>query len=465
MNRRDDEALLQSLFDRTISPTDFEQLEARLHDDPELRRVYYEYCNLEHSLTEEYEVHRFNPARSNSTPNRRPLLLAVASAVVILVAMLAVARFTALRPAPPQTHVVFGPEANGAIHHAGDDGPATSLIPGSRVELLRGTAELTLATGVRVVIEGRTTLESIAANEVRLDNGRAWFRIPEGAEGFTCHSGGLRIIDLGTEFGLIAAPGDTSEIHVLEGSVRAVTPGPAPATRDLSKGDAVAWSGGELVDTPHFSGFTKDLLRPKLVFHENFKSPRAPLDGRQPARGPGPWKSLQGDAVIHDDALDTSGNPNLVFAPLDLPLGERDHVLLLTLKTRNPRNYLPESDGWAGVSLFTGETEQIFIGDPVGPGTNWSVHPPGDHKFVSSAGFTETHTVTLRYDFLSGRVDLYAGADSRGQPLVSARTAPGLAFDQIRIANGDDGDIAIESLTITILASDSEGANPMDVKK
>ena len=457
MSRRRDEELIQSAFDRTMSETQFEQFEARLHDEPELRALYMEYARMHHALVEEHEDHSFAPTKLRSLRDpeapRRSWTQSILSAAAILVLLLGVAHFIGIKPAPPRTAVIFGPETNGQILNGPDKGDPDALVPGSRLVLAHGSAELTLPSGVRAVIEGPANLESLGKNEVRMDAGRGWFHVPPGAEGFTCHSGALRIIDLGTEFGVIANPDGRRDVHVFEGRVRVQTDGQLAASRDLHAGESITWNGGTFANTPPSPSFVTTLPHRRLVFYDDFsEADDTPLHGKSPDLGAGPWDVTLGDPRIHNEMIDTSGAGKRAFAPIDCRLDDINHILLVTIETDNPDARTFHSEGWAGVSLFTGGQEHVFVGDPFGPGSTWAIQPLGGQAATPTPPLRGKRAVTLRYDYRTGLAELFEGTDTRGHAVASEWISPRVAFDRIRIGNDEGGDIALRRLSVSVLA-------------
>ena len=68
MSLRQDEELIQALFDHSISETEFEQLEGRLLDDEEFRTLFHQYARLNNALTEEFEGREELPAPRPAGP-------------------------------------------------------------------------------------------------------------------------------------------------------------------------------------------------------------------------------------------------------------------------------------------------------------------------------------------------------------------------------------------------------------
>lgn len=97
-------------------------------------------------------------------------------------------------------------------HAVGD-----ALQPGW-LHLVTGLAHVEFYNGVRVVLEGPSDLHVISGNETHLSQGRLRAEVPPVARGFTVTTPKLRVVDLGTEFG-VAVSGTQEEVHVFQGRV------------------------------------------------------------------------------------------------------------------------------------------------------------------------------------------------------------------------------------------------------
>ncbi|MBI2823688.1 MAG: FecR domain-containing protein [Planctomycetia bacterium] len=92
------------------------------------------------------------------------------------------------------------------------------LFPG-RLRLAEGQALIEFDSGAHVLLKGPAVFELRSAMEARLLSGTVSVNVPEKARGFTVDTLSAKVIDLGTEFGLIAEPSGASEVHVLAGLV------------------------------------------------------------------------------------------------------------------------------------------------------------------------------------------------------------------------------------------------------
>jgi len=98
--------------------------------------------------------------------------------------------------------------------HPGDALPEGQLRIGS------GIAQLKLAGGVTMIVEGPAQFEVNSRTSVSLDSGKLSAVVPHDIKGFTVKTASALIADLGTEFGVEAEPARTY-VEVFQGSVRA----------------------------------------------------------------------------------------------------------------------------------------------------------------------------------------------------------------------------------------------------
>ena len=100
-----------------------------------------------------------------------------------------------------------------------------SVTPGKRLaagslKLIRGVVEIEFDGGACAVIEAPTELVLISPAAARLAHGSLVGRVPENAKGLTIETPTTTIVDLGTEFGVMAfSGGESTDVHVFEGSV------------------------------------------------------------------------------------------------------------------------------------------------------------------------------------------------------------------------------------------------------
>ena len=95
------------------------------------------------------------------------------------------------------------------------------LRRGQRMELLSGFAEVTFDSGAQVTLEGPAVLDLRSAWEARLQSGSLKASVPPEAIGFRVSNPSVDVVDLGTEFSMVAETGGATEVFVLKGSIEA----------------------------------------------------------------------------------------------------------------------------------------------------------------------------------------------------------------------------------------------------
>ncbi|XPF95773.1 LamG-like jellyroll fold domain-containing protein [Colwellia sp. RE-S-Sl-9] len=89
------------------------------------------------------------------------------------------------------------------------------------IELSEGYSEIKLNNGVVLVLEAPIRLDLKSVNQVILQQGKLVARVPQKAIGFRIDTPSAEIIDLGTEFGVEVSQNGESQVHVIEGEVKA----------------------------------------------------------------------------------------------------------------------------------------------------------------------------------------------------------------------------------------------------
>ncbi|WDQ15389.1 LamG-like jellyroll fold domain-containing protein [Rhodopirellula sp. P2] len=92
-----------------------------------------------------------------------------------------------------------------------------ALNPGS-VRLESGWAQIEFLNGATVVLHGPAEMELVSAAEAIMHRGRIRAEVPPAARGFVVRTDDMKVVDLGTEFGLeVSAEG--SNVQVFDGEV------------------------------------------------------------------------------------------------------------------------------------------------------------------------------------------------------------------------------------------------------
>ncbi len=93
------------------------------------------------------------------------------------------------------------------------------LKTGEQYYLEKGLLELKMNSEAGIIIAGPTTFQLLNSNKLRLLHGTITANVPRNAIGFTVNTPTMKVVDLGTQFGVHVNKKGTSETHVFKGIV------------------------------------------------------------------------------------------------------------------------------------------------------------------------------------------------------------------------------------------------------
>ena len=292
------EALLVVMVDGEPTPNQQRQFEQMLQTHPEARDRYIRTMALHarlhsiHADGSELDInevgHTMAPTKLPRIDNRRmerlrqfflrptPLSMAIAAvSIASLLALLAVIAppiYRAVRgETAPTPTVQTGLARITGLHEA--KFRTARLRPGSYIEadetidLVEGMVEIRCHTGERLILQGPAEL-SLLGNPRRsnctlaiLTAGKLTAQVPKAAIGFTVETPTAIVVDLGTEFGILANAQRT-EVHVLDGKVSAQPKQNLSAIRTVDAGSAARLDvAGRVVESIEIANaeFARDL--------------------------------------------------------------------------------------------------------------------------------------------------------------------------------------------------------------
>ncbi|WP_425395374.1 hypothetical protein [Aeoliella sp.] len=97
------------------------------------------------------------------------------------------------------------------------------LRTGQAVDLEQGVAEFLFENGARVILQAPSSLRIDSSGQATLFVGTLTASVPEEAIGFSIESEHLKLIDLGTEFGMVVTPSGAVQADVFDGQVSVTT--------------------------------------------------------------------------------------------------------------------------------------------------------------------------------------------------------------------------------------------------
>jgi len=91
-------------------------------------------------------------------------------------------------------------------------------LPPGRLAIESGFAQVEFYCGATVVLEGPAELELNSSTLARIHHGRLRAQVPPAATGFTIETAEMKVVDLGTEFGMSVTSAG-ADLHVFDGEV------------------------------------------------------------------------------------------------------------------------------------------------------------------------------------------------------------------------------------------------------
>lgn len=221
----------------TISPADLRALEARLLADPAARAALRRAANLDSALRDwaARDSHAaawlapepVAPAAPARFSRGWRLALGLAAVVVLGFSAFFFGRRSSDGRVPAAAVAAEQTDRGAAIFTQAVDatwaGPAArlgdSLGSGRRV-LQSGLVQLEFFSGATLVIEGPAEFEIVSPWRVAWTRGKARVRVPPAARGFELITPEMKLVDLGTEFG-VEVGGAGARVQVFSGEVEA----------------------------------------------------------------------------------------------------------------------------------------------------------------------------------------------------------------------------------------------------
>ncbi|MBK1830146.1 hypothetical protein JIN77_05395 [Verrucomicrobiaceae bacterium R5-34] len=242
------ESRIQSLLDGSIDESNFHHLEDELLASPEARAIYYQYAALHQGL--EFRLSRSTAgtsmtgladARSHLERLRSRRIAVFAAAALVIISLVCMRLYFVAPSQKPEAQFATAPGTVFTLTHSGKNksGNEHHLAPESRLQVSQGTVELNFSNGVQAIVQGPADMTLHDENKLYIDTGTGWFHVPEQAKGFTVVTRELKVIDLGTEFGVLSHPEKDDEVHVFKGKVQVEALHGVKKSTSLTAGEAV----------------------------------------------------------------------------------------------------------------------------------------------------------------------------------------------------------------------------------
>src|SRR5688572_3420854 len=219
---REDQARIDRAIDGQLSPDELKSLEADVVRDAGLRAEYVDRIWVEAALRSDRESLR-HLLHADAPVETRTLRWPVWIGVGTLTAAACVAFGFSLRRAPSDLR----PQPVATIVQAQNAKWSGSTLPTAEysklgrgvLALAEGIVTLRFESGATVVLEAPSKLEIVSAMNCRLIEGSLTADVPKAAHGFAVDTADLRVVDLGTRFGVTAGSAGNSHVFVFEGAV------------------------------------------------------------------------------------------------------------------------------------------------------------------------------------------------------------------------------------------------------
>ncbi len=187
-------------------------------------------------------------------------------------------------------------------------GYGSRLKAGQKLNLSTGLIEITFDDGAVVVLEGPASFDVESSGRAQLHDGRLAAVVPVQARGFEVVTSHLNVVDLGTEFGVMAESAGTTEVHVFKGLVKAQlldAKGHQVRTLELNTSEAARIEPAAAVVAripARDDEFVRSLSvaagpHDGLLAYDGFNYPDGPLDEQNGGFGwAGPWFTVEKDS-------------------------------------------------------------------------------------------------------------------------------------------------------------------------
>ncbi|MDB6136977.1 MAG: putative transrane anti-sigma factor [Verrucomicrobiaceae bacterium] len=249
-----DELILQWSQD-VLSENDAAELNAELQSNAEARHRLHRHTSLDAALrarSSPPSAAWIPPVPVKTTKKKAPILLmamaAGFAALLCAAAFIIGGRQARTLLSPEETNVgcaILTRTVDAAW--SGTGARSGDTLNAGILHLDKGLAQIEFFSGATLLLEGSAELEIISPWEAICRSGKARVHVPQPAHGFKLLAPGMKLIDLGTEFGLNVQADGRSEVQVFEGEVEA-HPDSGPQL-NLKEGQGAQQQAGRLTQT------------------------------------------------------------------------------------------------------------------------------------------------------------------------------------------------------------------------
>lgn len=231
----------------SLTDAEFIELEGRLRECSQLRKLLVEYRSIETALPSALPSGTIQLAEANPRAKdgviRRLRIEVVAMAALIV--MLAAGVFflwpeRSVLTSGDSDRIAVVTQSVGAYREGGISIRAGESIEAGRLTVERGVVRLDFANGATIAVEGPAKVEVVNEMRVVLLRGVVTATIEESSIGFVVDTDTAHIVDLGTAFGVSVGDDGTTDVCVFEGEVEVTRNGSTSSQPSLVReGQAV----------------------------------------------------------------------------------------------------------------------------------------------------------------------------------------------------------------------------------
>jgi len=211
---------IERAIERQMSPEEWAAFQADIIKDSKLREQYVEQLWLHNSLRAEQEIlGKLLTAEPAPIVIRRwPAAAWSAAAAAVITLVLSMLLFPRNEVAKPVATLIKAHNCR----WAGSDLPTAeqSKLGVGTLALVEGIATLQFESGATVTMEAPAKIKILNAMHCQLLEGSVTADVPEPAHGFTVDTPDLKLVDLGTRFGVTIGSTGNSQVFVFEGEVK-----------------------------------------------------------------------------------------------------------------------------------------------------------------------------------------------------------------------------------------------------
>ena len=222
---------IERALDGLLPADELAALHAEVVRDPALRAAYAERAWLHGALHAERERLQVLLPPEKASPRAAHWVWFFGFTAVAAAAVVVAGLFFWRHPAPSPTVATLVQADNTKWSGSTLLTLSQSRLGPGMLALAEGIATVRFESGAVITLEAPTKFEIVDPLRCRLLEGSLTAEVPPAAHGFTVETPDLRVVDLGTRFGVTASSTGNSHVFVFEGAVRLDDAGPATGRR------------------------------------------------------------------------------------------------------------------------------------------------------------------------------------------------------------------------------------------